>query len=273
MFLRLLDIEWRKLLKHPLLWLELAGLVGILAMYFLIRYALILSSARHGVISEPRGLLLDLQDGLELFGFVSILFYAAAASLVAGYDFPQRGIQAWLARGVPRSLVIWTRLAIVLLIGLSLVGIAAFATLGLSELAHLTFLGSLGAGGLDWGQFGAAVLRITWAAVPYLALTVLLAVASRSPLFAAGGVVVFRTALENGLLHLADRFPAIVRFEPAQLALVLQAHTYTMERTAKAALLDAPVLSEPQAILAIGGCLVLFASASAILFSRQDWGG
>ncbi len=273
MFLRLIDIEWRKLLKHPPLWLELAGLVGILAMYFLIRYALIVSSARHGMPSEPRGLVLDLQDGFELFGFVSILFYAAAASLVASYDFPERGVQAWLARGVSRALLILARLAIVLTAGLLLVAVASFATLGVSQLAHVTLLGSLSAGRLDWAQFGAAILRITWGAVPYLALTVLLAIASRSPLFAAGGVVVFRTALENGLLHLADRFPAVVRFLPTQLALALQVHTYTLERSARASALHAPVLSEPQAILAIGVFLILFAAASAILFARQDWGG
>ncbi len=273
MFLRLLDVEWRKLLKHPLLWLEFAGLIGILAMYFLMRYALIVSSARHGMVSETRSLLLDLQDGFELFGFVSILFYAAAASLVASYDFPERGVQAWLVRGVPRALLIWARLAIVLLVGVLLVAVAAFAALGVSELAHVTLLGSRSAGDLDWAQFGAAILRITWGAVPYLALTLLLSVASRSPLFVAGGVVVFRTALENGLLHLADRFPDLVRFLPAQLALALQVHTYTMERAARAAVLDAPVLSEPQAILAIGVFLILFAAASAILFARQDWGG
>ncbi len=273
MFLRLLDIEGRKLLKHPLLWLELAGLVGILAMYYLIRYALIFSSARHGMPTEPRGLLLDLQDGLELFGFIGILFYAASASLVTSYDFPERGVQIWLARGVSRPLLIWARLAIVLLVGLLLVVVAAFATLGVSQLAHLAFLGSRTAGDLDWLRFGTAILRITWGAVPYLALTVLLAIASRSPLFAAGGVVVFRTALENGLLHLADRFPAIMRFLPTQLALALQADTYAMERTARAAVIGAPVLSEPQAILAIGAALILFAAASAMLFSRQDWGG
>ncbi len=273
MLLRLLDIEWRKLLKHPLLWLELAGLIGILAMYFLLRYALIVSSARHGMPSEPRALLLDLQDGLELFGFVSVLFYAASASLVASYDFPERGVQAWLARGVPRPLLIWARLAIVLLVGFLLVTAAAFAALGLSQLAHLALLGSRSAGDLDWAHFGAAILRMSWGAVPYLSLSVLLSVASRSPLFAAGGVVVFRTALENGLLHLADRFPDLVRFLPAQLALALQVHTYTMERAARAAALDAPVLSEPQAILAIGAFLILLGAASAILFSLQDWGG
>ena len=53
MFLRLLDIEWRKLLKHPLLWLELAALVGLLRLYFTARYALMVSSARHGMAIEP----------------------------------------------------------------------------------------------------------------------------------------------------------------------------------------------------------------------------
>lgn len=273
MFLHLLDIEWRKLLKHPLLWLQLAGLVGVLAMYFTIRYALVLSSARRGMAIEPRSLALDLQDGLELFGFLSILFYAAAASLISGYDFPERGIQTWLARGVPRPLLIFARLAIVLVVGLLLVGLAVVSTLGLSALAQLIFLGGMPARQLDWSQLPATILRLAWGAAPYLSLTVLLAVASRSPLFAAGGAVVFRTALENGLLHVADRLPGLVPFLPAQLALALQAHGYAVERATQAAALDAPLLGASQAAWAIGALLILFAAASAFLFTRQDWGG
>ncbi len=273
MFLRLLDVEWRKLLKHPLLWLEFAGLVGILAMYFTLRYALLVSPARHGMPIEPRSLLLDLQDGLELFGFLSILFYAASASLITSYDFPERGIQAWLVRGVPRPLLILARLVIVLVVGVLLVALATFATLGLSGLAHLAFLGSFTADKLDWSQLPLTVLVTAWGSVPYLALSVLLAVASRSPLFAAGGAVVFRTALENSLLHLGDRFPALVPFLPAQLALALQVHTDPLQRAAPAAVLDQPLLGESQAALAIGALLVLFAAASAILFTQQDWGG
>ncbi len=272
MFLRLLDVEWRKLLRHPLLWLEFAALVVILAMYFIIRYALIVASARHWIAAAPRGLALDLQDGLELFGFLSVLFYAASGSLIAAHDFPERGIQAWLARGVPRPLLTLVRLAIVLVVGFLLVALATVATLGLSALAHRIFLGSFSAGSLDWARLPGTILRITWGAAPYLGLTVLLAFASRSPLFAAGGVVLFRTALEYGLLHLAGLFPALTRFMPAQLELALQANTYIVGRSVPEAA-SASLLSAPQAALAVGALLIVFAAVSAILFSRQDWGG
>ena len=271
MFLRLLDIEWRKLLRHPLMWLELAGLIGILTAYFAVRYALISSSAQHGV-PDTHSLAVDLQDGLELFSFMSVAFYAAGAALIVGYDFPERGVQAWLARGVPRQLLIAARLVMVLLLGLLLVAAAAFASLAAAALASRLFLGSL-TPDIAWSRVFATILHMFWGAVPYLAMTLLLAVISRSPLFAASGAVVFRTVLENLLLNLSDRFPDLVRLLPTQLAFVLQLDTCALERASQAMAPVQALLTEQQAAMMIAGLLLLFTAAAALTFSRQDWGG
>lgn len=65
MFLRLLAIETRKLLKRPQMWLEFAGLLGIIGLYFAARYAMMANSVRNG-------LELDLQVGIGL-GYTQII--------------------------------------------------------------------------------------------------------------------------------------------------------------------------------------------------------
>jgi ABC-type transport system involved in multi-copper enzyme maturation permease subunit len=272
MFLRLLQIEVRKLLKHPLLWLGLAGLLGIFALYFAARYALIANAVKNGLVNT-RGLELDLQIGLGLFNFFSILFFAAVGSLVSAYDYPDRGVQIWLVRGVSRPLLMLARLVVVLLFGFVLVTISMFAILGFAALMRTLFLSGYTAQDLDWAQMPFAILRVFWSSVPYLALTVLCAVISRSPLFAAGGTLVFRTVLENLLLHLSDRFPHLTRLLPSQLAFVLYFNTYRLDRSASAMTLTDQFLTEPQACLAIAGLLLVSGVATLAIFSRQDWGG
>jgi len=272
MFLRLLSIEVRKLLKHPILWLEFAGLVLIMAAYFAARYALIANSVRNGLVNT-RGLETDLQIGLGLFSFMSILFYASTAALISAYDYPELGIQMWLTRGVPRSLLMLARLAVTLLFGLLLVSFAVFTILGVATVARTVFLGGYTAKDLNWAQLLPAILRVFWASLPYQAMTVLFAVISRSPLFAAGGTLVFRTVLENLLANLADRFPALIHLLPSRLGYSLQFNVYQLDRTAKAMSLDKQFLTEPQAMLVIGALFILMSGISLIIFSRQDWGG
>ena len=103
MFLRLLAIETRKLLKNPALGVEVSILAFIFAAYFIIRYVTIADAVRNGLVNT-RGLELDLQVGLGLFGNLSVLFYAATAAIISAYDYPDRSIQMWLVRGAPRAL-------------------------------------------------------------------------------------------------------------------------------------------------------------------------
>ncbi len=272
MFLRLFTIEIRKLFKHPLLWLGFAGLIGIFVLYFAARDAVLVRTASNG-LRDARGLELDLQAGLELFSFLSILFYAAEAAFVSAYDYPDRGVQIWLARGVPRPLLMLTRMVVVLLLGLTLVTVSIFAILSSAMLMHTLFLGSYTTQNLNWAQIPPTILRVFWGSAPYLTLTVLLAVISRSPLFAAGGILIYRTVLENLLLHFSDRFPYLMRLLPSQLAFVLYSNIYTFDRAAPPVALTSHFLTEPPASLAITGLLVLFSAMALVIFSYQDWGG
>ncbi len=254
-FVSLLGIECHKLLKHPLAWLELAGVPAILTLYFAARYLTTGPLAKEALLGAP-GWEADLHGGLELFRIAGILFYASAAGFIAAYDLPERGIQAWLVRGIPRPLVILSRFVLILLVGWLIAAVAALASLGEGALARTLFLGGYGAGNPNWAQVFPSIMQLFWGAAPYLGLALLLAIGSRSPLFAAGGAIVFRTVVENILLGLSDRFPTVIRYLPAQLDLALQSRA-----------------SADEAAMLIGMFLAIFAVLSLVIFSRQDWGG
>jgi hypothetical protein len=114
---------------------------------------------------------------------------------------------------------------------------------------------------------------VFWSGLPYLALTVLFAVISRSPLFAAGGTIIYGTVIENLLANLENRFPTLVRYLPSQLAQVLQINNLTLDRTALPLPLDAAVMPEARAILAIGIIFIILSAVALAIFSRQDLGG
>ncbi len=255
MFWQLLNIECRKLIKHPLAWLELAGIPAILALYFSARYLTTGALAKEAFAGAP-GWEADLRGGLELFRIAGILFYASAAGFIAAYDLPERSIQVWLARGIPRPALLIARLVLVLSVGFLMAAFAALASMGEGALARALFLGGYGAANPNWAKVFPSVLQLFWGAAPYLGLTLLLAIGSRSPLFGAGGAIVFRTVVENILMGLGDRFPTVIRYLPAQLDLALQAKG-----------------SASEAAALIGVLLIFFTGLSLVVFSRQDWGG
>jgi ABC-type transport system involved in multi-copper enzyme maturation permease subunit len=272
MFLRLLTIETRKLFKNPILWVELGILALIFVAYFTVRYVIIAEAVRNGLMNT-RGLELDLQVGLGLFGNFSVLFYAATAAIISAYDYPDRSIQMWLTRGVPRALLLLARVVMILVVCLLLTIYIIGMILALAMLMRAAFLGGFTAQNLNWMQLILAVLRIFAASIPYLALTVLLGVISRSPLFAAGGTLVFVTVVEKLLEGWSDNYPALIQFIPSHLAQLLQFNTYALDRTARPMILVGAYLNEPQAFLSIGILLLVFSALSLVIFSRQDLGG
>jgi hypothetical protein len=253
---RLLSIETRKLLKHPFVWLELLAVTGIIALYFSARYAQIAYAARGGPLDLPAPGE-DLRTGLMLCSFTGILFYAAAAAFISAYDFTDRGILMWLVRGVPRALLLLARLVVILAFSLVLAALSAAAIQGAAGLARAVFLGGASAAPLEWAQVGPSALRLFAASLPYLGLTVLLGAASRSPIFAAGGTVVYASVCEPALLSLGERFPALVSLLPARLSYVLMTST-------------TPAL--PQAALADLLLFVLLSALALLAFSRQEVG-
>ncbi len=271
MFLRVLDIEAHRVFRHPMQWMQFMALLGLLGMYCAARAMLTVASFRSGV-AAPTGP--DVQGGLELFRVVGILFYAASAALVFGYDLPDRSVQVWLARGITRPIVVMARLVVALFLAVLVVAVAVLGLIAEAALARTAFLAGHPALPVDWVQVVPAIVRLFVAAIPYVALTATLAIAGRSALFAAAGALVFRTLAESLLLRAGQQFlPALPGLLPSQLAAVLEHGAIRMDPGAMASPLGPQFLGEPMAVLCITVWLIIFGGSAVIIFAHQDWGG
>ena len=269
MFLRLLAIETRKTLKHPALWIGLLALTSLLAFAILIDHLQIAK----GYQPAKGGLEQDLLFGLAFFGWIGVLVYAITASVISAFDYPDRSIQLWLTRGVTRPVLLFARLTTILFFSLLMVCFTVVAILGLAVLSRSLFFGAVDTSNLNPSALLPVILRVFWCSLPYLALTVLFAIVSRSPLFAAGGTIVYGSVFELLALHLSSKFPTLVQYLPISLAQVLQAHNTTLDRAAAPLPIDATVMSEPRAMLLIGLIFIILSAVSLVIFSRQDLGG
>ena len=201
-----------------------------------------------------------------------ILVYAVTASVISAFDYPDRSLQLWLTRGVPRPMLILSRLAVTLFFGLLMVVFAIFAILGLAAISRLLFFGRVDTSNLNGAAIPLTILRVFWSALPYLALTVLAAVITRSPLYAAGTTIVYGTVLEGLLASLSDRFPTLVRYLPASLAQVMQSRNLALDLSAPPLPPDAAIMPELRAVFAIGLIFIVLSALSLAIFSRQDLG-
>ncbi len=266
MFLRQIFIETRKTLAHPALWLGLGGLSLLLAGFVLVEHAQIIHSYR----PANGGLERDLIDGLAFYGWIGSLVYAISAAVIVAFDYPDRSIQLWLMRGQSRPTLLFARLVVVLLFGLLLVFFVIAALLAEASISRMLFFGQVDVSRMNWAALLPAALRVFWTSLPYLMLTALLAVVSRSPLFAAGGTVVYATVLERLLGSLADRFPTLIRHLPASLGWAMQEYNLALDHTAQ---LAAPAMPEMRAAAFLGLMAVALTAAAIIIFTRQDLGG
>ena len=269
MFLPLFAIETRKTLKHPALWLGLGGLLLLLAFIVVVAHAQIATG------SQPAsgGLEQDVLTGLLLFRWIGILVYAVAAAVICAYDFPDRALQMWLGRGVPRPLLLLVRLGIILLSNLLLVSFAILALLGLAALSRFLFFGDVDASNLHLAALLPAILFTFWGSLPYLALTVLLAMIGRSPLFAAGGTIVYASVIESLLGRLGEQYPKIIQYLPGRLMSVLLNGSVARAKAAPRPMPDASAMSQLHAVLAAGAIFIVLSVISLIIFSRHDFSG
>lgn len=269
MFWRALLVEIRKTLWNPALWLGLGGLLFLFACAILIRH---LQIAR-GYAGDAGGLESDLLEGLLLFHWIGILVYAVTGAVIAAFDYLDRSIQLWLSRGVRRSVLLSARLITILLVTLGIVTFSVVALLGVAALSRGLFFGEVDVTQLHLAALPPAVLRVFWGALPYLALTVLLAVASRSPFFAAGGTVVYGTVIEPFLPALIGRWPGLLDYVPGNLARTLHQYNAAVALGAAPLSTDTFLMSQWEAALLIGALFLLLSFAALAIFSRQDLGG
>ncbi len=227
----------------------------------------------NGYRAASGGLEHDLISGLEFYDWIGVLVYAVAASVIAAFDYPDRSIQIYLNRGVPRAALLAARMVTILFFGLLMVGFTVAALLGLGALSRGLFFGQVEASSLNLAALLPVSLRVFWSAVPYLAMTVLFATLSRSPLFAAGGTILYGCILESLALRLPDPYRAVVPYLPISLSRVLQIANAALNRGTGLPAPSASAMPELQAVLWIGAIFAVTCGLAYSVFSRQDLGG
>jgi hypothetical protein len=267
MFLRQISIEFRKTARHPALWIGLAALLLLIAFLMFIHH----SQIKYGFLPAQGGLEKDLLAGMSFYNWISGFVYAVSASVIIAYDYAD--LRLWLTRGLSRPSLLFARLAVILLICGLLVFLSIAANLGFAVLSRTIFFGVADGSNLNKNAILPVILRTLWSALPYLSLTVLMAVLSRSAIFAAGAMIVYANVIERLLLSLSDRFPWLARYLPGALALVLQRENYKLDQAASLPVLLTGSLTEPQAMLVIGLLSSIVLALSLLVFSRQDLGG
>jgi len=269
MFLRLLTIETRKTFKHPALWIGLIALVVLLALGILTHHLQIVNGYR----PATGGLEQDLLFGLSYFGWIGVLVYAVTASVISAFDYPDRSIQLWLMRGVPRTMLLLARLLTILLFGFLMVIFAVIAIIGLGALFRVFFFDNVDASNLNLAALLPVTMLVFCTSIPYLTMTVLFATISRSPLFAAGGTIVYGTIFETYAIRLGGKFPELVKYLPISLSRVLEAHYTILDHTATSFTTNAAAMSQLQALPIIGSISIILCIISLVIFSRQNLGG
>ncbi len=182
MFFQLLSIEWTRLSRRSLLWLSLAACalytgLSLANFYTLNRPALI-----SGTLKMP-GASFDLANSLDQL-LIAIPFLVIIASSVMGNDYSQRTNQHLLMRASRSS----SLLAKVTMLTIVTVGIQALTLVvgGLVGFYYKHYVyGVTDVLNVNWSATAAAPLYMTLVNLPYLALTLALAVWLRSTFFSA----------------------------------------------------------------------------------------
>lgn len=228
--LTLTRVEIRKLRGRALFWVE----AGLLALLVLALYAALLAVLANPpadmppeAVAEfraslhwPQGLLAALAfgNGGELGG----LFAVVLAAAVVAQEYSWRTVHLWLGRGVPRGAYL---LAKVLGLALALGALALVPLLAgglVTGLATWHDAGVLPWSEVPWARVFAGWLRVWLTLAPYAALTLLVAVVSRSTLAALGVGLGYNLLVENlaveVLLLVSPQAARVARYLPGLAA-------------------------------------------------------
>jgi ABC-type transport system involved in multi-copper enzyme maturation permease subunit len=275
-FWSLLVAEERKVFKRKILWVEVAVLSALVllinfSMYFLlpqIEGQAAQQMAWSGAVAGT----LQLAAGPQIAGLLVVILIGA----VVAQEYSWRTLHHVLARGVPRRTLIVGRFVALLLPVLLLVSIpfllGAAAAAIFAPLAgppfdpeRVNFLQA--AFGLLYGPYGL---------LPYAALGLLLAVASRSAVVAVGGgvgillgesvLVQLLTALGAGGAQVAQWLPSMLAMSLLDIGQAIADVPAAVGGATEGLTLLAPGM----AAIVVAAYTLAFLAATLVTFARQD---
>jgi ABC-type transport system involved in multi-copper enzyme maturation permease subunit len=282
MFWNILANENTKILKRRLFWVEIV-LVALIVLGILLALYITVETNRNGtgLPSEERLMLLEtitwpeaLVNVLRLAGWDGFgpLFLIILVGAVTAQEYTWRTLHLWLARGVPRPLLVVAKLTALLLAALLIVLTALGTGSAVTAIISSQINGSLHLEQLDLPHLFFSILRTTFTLLPYGSLAFLLAVASRSAVVAISGGLAYTLLLESLIMQviglLGERLSQIVNYLPGSLANNLL--TLNNATLATGSSTDLGLITPFLASIGIGVWTLLFLDLSLWIFQRQD---
>jgi ABC-type transport system involved in multi-copper enzyme maturation permease subunit len=282
LFRNLLGIENQKNLRRNLLWIEISLLVVFMSLIFVGLYVAIQGTPDGVTITET-----DMAKIPQLVSWPGALAFslrfAAGSKLlliifvgsVTASEYTWRTYQLWLSRGVPRTLLLVSKFVSLSLPILSTVTATLIAGALITAIFSLKINGSLYLDQINFWRLGWDILRTGYSLLPYVSITFLLAVATRSAVAAIGGCAGYGLIVEGllgeTLLLMPGKIGAVAKYLPSNLMQSILSASWTPP-----ALMEdvSPGLLGPNqaAIGIVIWTLGLFCLA-LWMFRRQDFSG
>ncbi len=230
LFFTLVRMEIRKLRGRALFWVEIGLLALLVAALYVALLAMLAQPPQNmppAVVEEiraslhwPQGLLAALAfgNGGELGGLFAVVLTAA----VVAQEYSWRTVHLWLGRGVGRGVYLAAK-ALGVALGLGLLALVPLLVGGLvTGLATWHDTGVLPWNAIPWSQVFTGWLRVGLTLAPYAALTLLIAVVTRSTLAALGVGLGYNLLVENlaaeVLLLVSPQAARVARYLPGLAA-------------------------------------------------------
>ena len=235
-------MELTKVFRRRMTWTLIAILVLLVAGLYLALYAVLQDALSDpvvspGVIEAVQGMLCWPQAFSSLLGFtggtgLGGLMAVILAGAVMAQEYSWRTAHLWLSRGLPRSAFLMGKYAVLVLAALLLVLTAVLVGTSLTAWFTHQLTGSLSLAGLGVAELALSVLRTAYSLLPYIGLTFLVAVLTRSTAAAIGVGLAYTLLVENILAQLmglaGGMWADIARYAPGNLAAALMQTSFRL---------------------------------------------
>jgi len=228
-------MEVTKVFRRKMTWV-LVGIMALLvagtylAIYGVARAALSDPGASPGTVEDLQRMLcwpqafsglLGLMGGAGLGGLMLVVL----AGAMTAQEYSWRTSHLWLSRGLPRSAYLLAKYATLMVAALLIVLAAVLVASPLTAWFTRQLTGYLSLADLNLAEMGLSILRTAYTILPYIGLTFLVAILTRSTAAAIAAGLAYALVLENivvQLLGLAGGIWAdVARYAPGSLAAAL----------------------------------------------------
>lgn len=276
MFWNLLRMESDKIFRRRLLWIGLVIAIVPMVIAFVAIFHISQSASSANYWIWPGGLTsaLTFANGFAPGYGYSAYLLVVVVGVVTAQEYSWRTMQLWLSHGIPRPILMLTKFTLSL-VTILLVVLAFLLVGGVTSLIFAYQLhGSIDSSRFDIVQLSLSYLRTCYGILPYVGLTFLLVVVSRSAAVAVTGTILFMLAVELPLTLLLPLLGAnyahIAQYLPASLAQAMNEQNYSAAHLAMPTYISAGHPSPPIAAICIAIYTIVLFGISLWIFQRQN---